>query len=276
MSETVLKGGISYTEGEIEYIWHTEEGACEKCQALNGLKFKNTDEIPDKPHPNCRCWIEAVDGNNSGNESSTSNPNPNELPEDDELCDCWDKIQEIMDEIEELDGDIKSNIEEVVAIQDELNIEIGNIEALINKILSLNSNYNFKTLKYLKITGNIAIIATLVTKGLNAYKVFNDYKENMINKIGRHNDKYWHTKANCDVSKQGIIDAGYATLLSVAKEIYDYYRKTQKLHMDSKSVIKDCQQDLYVDWEGIKQGLKGGVCEIKAIEMEEKFRYNKK
>ncbi|MBR3604640.1 MAG: hypothetical protein IKL52_01265, partial [Candidatus Gastranaerophilales bacterium] len=63
MSETVLKGGISYTEGEIEYIWHTEEGACEKCQALNGLKFKNTDEIPDKPHPNCRCWIEAVDGN---------------------------------------------------------------------------------------------------------------------------------------------------------------------------------------------------------------------
>lgn len=41
--------------------------------------------------------------------------------------------------------------------------------------------------------------------------------------------------------------------------------------MDSKSVIEDCLQDLYVDWEGIKQGLKGGVCEIKAIEMEEKF-----
>ena len=35
-------------------------------------------------------------------------------------------------------------------------------------------------------------------------------------------------------------------------------------------------QDLYVDWEGIKQGLKGGVCEVRAIEMEEKFRYNKK
>ena len=60
------------------------------------------------------------------------------------------------------------------------------------------------------------------------------------------------------------------------KEIYDYYRKTQKLHMDSKSVIEDCKQDLYVDWEGIKQGLKGGVCEVRAIEMEEKFRYNKK
>jgi len=62
----------------------------------------------------------------------------------------------------------------------------------------------------------------------------------------------------------------------IIKEIYDYYRKMQKLHMDSKSVIEDCLQDLYVDWEGIKQGLKGGVCEVRAIEMEEKFRYNKK
>ena len=47
------------------------------------------------------------------------------------------------------------------AMQHELNAGIGNIEALINKILSLNSNYNFRTLKYLKITGNIAIIAMI-------------------------------------------------------------------------------------------------------------------
>ena len=271
MSETVLKGGISYTEGEIEYIWHTEDGACEKCQALNGLTFKNTDEIPNKPHPNCRCWVEVIDGNGSGNESGADNLNPNEPPEDNELCDCWDRIQEIMDDIEELDGDIKSSIEETETMQQELNIGIENIEALINKILSLNSNYNFKTLKYLKITGNIAIIATLITKGLNAYKVFSNYKKNMINKIGEHKDKYWHTKANCDVSKFGIIDAGYAILLSYGKEIWDYIDKVHIKHKDSKEVIEDCKQDLYVDWEGIKQGLKGGVCEIKAIEMEEKF-----
>ena len=268
MTETVLKGGICYNE----YIWHTEDGACEKCQALDGLTFKNIDEIPDKPHPNCRCWVEVSDED----ENNYQNPNTNEPPEDDELCDCWDKIQEIIDDINELDGDTKTSIEEMEAMQHELNTGIGNIEALINKILSLNSNYNFRTLKYLKITGNIAIIAILTEKGLNAYKTFTDYKKNMENKIGGHNDKYWHTKANCDVSKQGIIDAGYATLLSIIKEIYDYYRKTQKLHMDSKSVIEDCLQDLYVDWEGIKQGLKGGVCEVKAIEMEEKFRYNKK
>ena len=268
MSEFVLKGGISY----IDYIWRSEDGACEKCQMLNGQKFTDPNEIPNKPHPNCRCWVEVSEGNNGNGEGEIDYSNSSESWEDDELCDCWERIQEIMDKVNELNGNIKSNIEEATVMQNELNTEIGSIEALINKILLLNPNYNFKTLKYLKITGNITIIATLITKGLNAYKIFNDYKENMENKIGGHKDKYWHTKANCDVSKQGIIDTGYAVLLSIAKEVYDYYRKTQKLHMESKSVIEDCKQDLYVDWEGIKQGLKGAVCEVKAIEMEEKYK----
>lgn len=261
MTQTVLKGGITY----YDYIWRSEDGACENCLALNGLTFKNIDDIPDRPHPNCRCWVEVNDGKDNDYQDFQ------EPPEDDEPCDCWDKVQEVMDAIEEMDGDIKSNIEEAEAIQNELNIEIGNIEALINKILSLNSNYNFKTLKYLKITGNIAIIATLITKGLNAYKIFNDYKENMKRKINGHEDKYWHTKANCDVSKQGIVDAGYAVLLSYAKEIWDYIDKVYMKHKDIKGVIKDCKQDLYVDLEGIKQGLKGGICEVKAIEMEYKY-----
>ena len=42
MSQSPLKAGISY----YAYLWHSEDGACEKCQALNGLTFKNIDEIP--------------------------------------------------------------------------------------------------------------------------------------------------------------------------------------------------------------------------------------
>ncbi len=265
----VLKGKISYTEGEIEYVWHSSDGACEKCQALNGLSFKNIDEIPDLPHPNCKCWVEDRNANNDKNKGSTK------LKDKEESCNCWDEIEEILNNIDKLDGDLKSDIEEMQEIEADIKNEFSHIEALINKILSLNSNYNFKSMKYLKITGNIAIIGTLITKGLNAYKTFNDYKKNMEQKIGNHSDKYWHTKANCDTSKRGTIDAIYALLLSFAKEIFDYFKKTKRLHIDSKSVIKDCMEDLYADWEGIKQGLKGGVCEVRAIEMEEKFRYNK-
>lgn len=33
---------------------HPKANACEKCQAMKGIKFK---EKPDRPHPNCKCEI---------------------------------------------------------------------------------------------------------------------------------------------------------------------------------------------------------------------------
>ena len=36
-----------------------------------------------------------------------------------------------------------------------------------------------------------------------------------------------------------------------------------------EAIIKDCMQDLDVDFQGLAQGLMGKNCEIKAIEMEE-------
>lgn len=33
---------------------HPKAKACEKCQAMKGIKFK---EKPDRPHPNCKCEI---------------------------------------------------------------------------------------------------------------------------------------------------------------------------------------------------------------------------
>ena len=55
MSEK-LYGNVTY-DSDIEYEWVTEPGACEKCRALDGKRFQHSDEIPDRPHPNCKCWI---------------------------------------------------------------------------------------------------------------------------------------------------------------------------------------------------------------------------
>ncbi len=49
----MLKGGISNTR----YVWHTEDGACEACQALDGREFETLDEVPERPHPNCKCQV---------------------------------------------------------------------------------------------------------------------------------------------------------------------------------------------------------------------------
>lgn len=59
MSNQVLEGGI----GNYKYIWHSNDCACEKCQSLEGTEYYNEKDIPDKPHPNCKCYVEVVDEN---------------------------------------------------------------------------------------------------------------------------------------------------------------------------------------------------------------------
>ena len=42
---------------EITYQWQTEPNACKTCRDLNGKEFYNAKDVPNKPHPNCKCKI---------------------------------------------------------------------------------------------------------------------------------------------------------------------------------------------------------------------------
>ena len=53
---TTLYGNIE--QNDYYYLWHSEPGACEKCQALDGKTFDDANTIPDKPHPNCKCFLD--------------------------------------------------------------------------------------------------------------------------------------------------------------------------------------------------------------------------
>lgn len=41
--------------------WRSEDDSrvCSTCKTLNGIVFP-LEKVPDKPHPNCRCWLEDV------------------------------------------------------------------------------------------------------------------------------------------------------------------------------------------------------------------------
>ena len=279
MSETVLKGGISYTKGEIEYIWHTEEGACEKCQALNGLKFKNTDEIPNKPHPNCRCWVEVIDGKDK------NYPDFQEPPEDDELCDCWDRIQEIMDEIEELKGDATSYSDEVQLYINDIR---NNATKLSSEIRELEKQYNnLNNIEINGITGFAANIKDSIGKYLELYRiskeaeddalafahVFQIFYENYKLSAAEHGkrDKYYHSKANCESAELSAMHQNYAILLSVFKELRDYYKKVYKQKWNADEVYKDCMQDIEADKQGMWKAYEKGSCDLKVLEVEKYF-----
>lgn len=80
--ETILlKGGISYNK----YIWHSEnsENTCDVCKSLDGKEFDFYEEVPERPHPNCRCTVEIVEESSSNDDSGTmteENYNTNKMP----------------------------------------------------------------------------------------------------------------------------------------------------------------------------------------------------
>ncbi len=52
----ILYGNVNLNDYYFE--WYSEPGACEKCLSMDGKTFDDANTIPDKPHPNCKCWIE--------------------------------------------------------------------------------------------------------------------------------------------------------------------------------------------------------------------------
>ncbi len=46
---------------DVQYEWVAEKTACEVCQSMNGVIYDSANDIPDRPHPNCKCHIEIIE-----------------------------------------------------------------------------------------------------------------------------------------------------------------------------------------------------------------------
>ncbi len=92
IENTVLKGGISYNK----YVWHSENGehTCDVCKSLDGKVFDFYDEVPERPHPNCKCTVEVVEDSdigeieNDGSVTESKNPNSQKLPAQEWIMPC--------------------------------------------------------------------------------------------------------------------------------------------------------------------------------------------
>lgn len=263
MSKTLLKGRISYDEESV-YIWHSSKNACEKCLELNGKIFNSIDEIPDLPHPNCKCWVE------------------DKKKEDNENCSCWDKIEELLNDADEMDGEINSIKEELEAykqsIENEISAfkkELDEFEYEISQNLQITGaasfidNYPSKSYSELYQTGYEAI--DFIEAGFKVYDTFKSNLKESIAEAGRR-DKYYHSKANCESAELGAIEAMFAIVFSLGKELYDIILKVGVKHQDFMKVANDCWKDLEADFMGLKKGKEQGECKVKVIEIEEYFK----
>ncbi|MBD5398036.1 hypothetical protein HDR60_00825 [bacterium] len=49
---------------KVNYIWIADNGgkSCDTCKALHLTEYTNIEDVPEKPHPNCRCIVKDVSG----------------------------------------------------------------------------------------------------------------------------------------------------------------------------------------------------------------------
>ena len=125
IENTVLKGGISYNK----YVWHSENGeqTCDVCKSLDGRVFDFYDEIPERPHPNCRCTVEIVEDNRN---PKTQTSNDNEEP-----CDTINEIEFIISEIER-------NINETETLLSEVETNVQDLEKDVLRVQNLIQDAN--------------------------------------------------------------------------------------------------------------------------------------
>ena len=117
-------------QNDYYYLWHSELGACEKCQAMDGKTFDDANTIPDKPHPNCKCWLERK-----------------KHPSSDPIQQRRDKIQEQKDlelEFEKLKGD-------VAVLENETKLNIDMIETELDSIEKFEYTINPEFLRPLDV-----------------------------------------------------------------------------------------------------------------------------
>lgn len=252
----VLKGGISNTV----YIWHTEPNACEKCQTLDNQKFYSKDEIPEKPHPNCKCYVEETT--------------------EDELCeDCagyYEQLQDIFKDFDTLGYEVQNetdDIQRIIAqaesITNSYDETLDILEAQYGKHLP-DCQYNIDGVyaeiyaQKFKMQILIADIMGLLTPLNTIYDTTMSFFRNYARLLGEYDgtmDKFYHSKANCEAGQRGILGSLTADALSNLKEMYDSFTYIHTHKVSVEEAMADSARDQVANHEGRRRGREYPICD---------------
>ena len=275
----VLKGGISYNK----YVWHSENGehTCDVCAGLDGQEFDYYDEVPERPHPNCKCYVEIV-------EYGDENPAP-EQSEDEEPCDVLEQIDELINEIESAKDEVNLHIEDLQTDIEDYENDLERVNKLIQEndltIEILSEDYgkhlpdcennideeyehaNSQEITLKEILEDIKRLLAMGRVGIGTFMIFlKNYASLMFRAYALKQyelDKYYHSKANCEaVQVFGELGEEAATLLSDTKEKIDQwhniYARSHKVTIEE--AIADSERDQVANRLGRERGRKYPNC----------------
>ncbi len=222
IENVILKGGLSY----YHYVWHSENGesTCDECKKLDGQIFEMGEEVPERPHPNCQCYVEIVEY-----EDENSAPEPSE---DKEPCDCLDDLPtqfaNLVDEAKRLQNNIKDMIKKLFS---KIKTRAGKLyEDACQKILEEAATWD-------NAAGDFA-------------RNYND----MVSADTINADKYFHSKANCQATQRGGAGEVLAEAISLLRELEEGTRKVLFEGADLIEQIEDANRDMEANKYGREQG----------------------
>ena len=121
------------------WIWKSEKGknTCEKCKSLDGKIFYSEDEIPEKPHPNCKCEVVKVVSE-----------------EKYEKCDCKELLNKTQNAVENIIAETKTYLGTIQEINTDCEINKESLRDLLNKAYVIKDEYENELAKHLKACAN--------------------------------------------------------------------------------------------------------------------------
>lgn len=283
IENTVLKGGISY----YKYVWHSENGdhTCDVCKSLDGKVFDFYDEVPERPHPNCRCTVGIVEDN----EENTEPQNDNEQP-----CDAIDEIEIMISEIEGNINEIETLLSDAETYIQDLENDVLRVQNLIQEADStlgilgeeygkhlpecennVDTDYAYmyaKRAEWQTLLHDILGLLNPADAFLNTLRIFvSNYIELLYHAYRLKEfemDKYYHSKANCEATQQMcIIGEKSAMFLSDQKEKFDQwnnvYAKSHKVSIEE--AIADSERDQVANRLGRERGRKYPYCDCSIL-----------
>ena len=285
IENVILKGGISYCK----YVWHSENGenTCDKCKELDGKERDYYDEIPERPHPNCRCKVEVVEVEDDN--SKQQNPSDNEEP-----CDAINEIEIMIKKIEENTKETETLLSEVETYVQDLENDVSRVQNLIQEadstleILSqeygkhlpecennVDNDYAYmyaKKVKWQTLLHDVQGLLNPIGAFLNTLRIFvSNYFELLYHAYHLKEfemDKYYHSKANCEATQEmGILGENFAKILSDQKENFDQwnnvYAKSHKVTIEE--AIADSERDQVANRLGRERGRKYPYCDCSIL-----------
>lgn len=284
---TVLKGGISNTR----YVWVAEDGACDDCQAMDGTEYDNPDDAPIPLHPNCKCRIEKI-----------ADDEPNEPDDDDEPCYCVERLDALIQELEEngsdlesIDGEaqtdsenvetmmshVENMIEEMNEALEFLGQEYGqhladcenNIDAFYDEVLAMKEKLQNLLTDILDLLDTIKSYLQVLAIFISNFAAL-QYEAYILRE---EMDKYRHSVANCQSAQLGEFEEEVAKTLSDKKELFDQYKNIYAItHRKSEEeALADSEKDQIANRLGRERGRNNPTCDCRILMQDLKPTKNK-